>query len=415
MYGVWPYGRSNKNELYDSIFNGAGCNVVRIMNSWDPQKDSAVDEIPMMKEVTATYPEVKVFMASWSPPKYLKTMDTIAGRVGDKFLSLKKVNGKFLYADYATYWYKSIKHFQDAGLKLSWVSIQNEPDWPAYWEGCYLVPTEMDSFASYGKALDAVYTKVKPLNVPLIGPDMTGPTGNIVKETGVRNTLDIYLKNLNQTQLAAFCHHFYNGISASEMRWIRGLYPTTPIYQTEWLTNDTVPLWAGGPTLTWFDHVQVIQNALTCEDISMYLLFSLAYKPASTHCFFSLDSTAPGGYTTRPIYYGFKHFSKSIRRGWKRIGVASSDWTLMMSGFTNEQNDSMTVIVVNTGTEAALRLKNVPAEIDTGVVYRTTRSSTGIQQTRKYETVARFGKPPSSIPVDAYSITTFDLWKAGGK
>jgi glucuronoarabinoxylan endo-1,4-beta-xylanase len=417
MYGVWPYGRPVKNELYDSIFNGAGCNVVRIMNSWEPKKDSAVDEIPMMKEVQALYPQVKVFMASWSPPKYLKAMDTVAGRIGDKFLSLKKVDGRFLYDEYADYWYASIRHFQDNGLKISWASIQNEPDWPAYWEGCYLIPTETDSFASYGKALDAVYRKVQSLGVPLIGPDVTGPIGNILPETGIHNSLDLYLRNLNPDQLYAVCHHFYNGQSPEDMRQVRTLYPGRSIYQTEWLTNDTIPLWTGGPLLTWYDHMQVIQNALTCEDISMYLLFALAYKPLSTHCFFSLDSTAPGGYTTRPIYYAFKHFSRSIHRGWKRVDAAAANGpALSLSAFANDKNDSMAVVVINTGARTMLRLKNVPEGIDTGAVFETSRSgSAGALQSRKYELIARLGKTPPAIPLDACSITTFDLWKAAGK
>ncbi|MCX7727405.1 MAG: hypothetical protein N2053_11235, partial [Chitinispirillaceae bacterium] len=96
MFGVWPYGRKCKDELYDSIFRVARCNIVRIKNDYDPEADTTdsaykeVTEIPMMKEIQEKYPDVKITIASWSPPKYLKEGDTIAGIVNGKKLSLKK-------------------------------------------------------------------------------------------------------------------------------------------------------------------------------------------------------------------------------------------------------------------------------------------------------------------------------------
>jgi len=40
MFGVWPYGHHDKQELYDSIFNEAGCAIVRIGNVYDPARFS---------------------------------------------------------------------------------------------------------------------------------------------------------------------------------------------------------------------------------------------------------------------------------------------------------------------------------------------------------------------------------------
>jgi hypothetical protein len=66
FFGVYPYGRGNKDELYDSIFNKAGINIVRIGNHYDPQENNNVDEIPMMKEIQQKWPHVKVMLTSWS-------------------------------------------------------------------------------------------------------------------------------------------------------------------------------------------------------------------------------------------------------------------------------------------------------------------------------------------------------------
>lgn len=400
MFGMWPYGKSYKDELYDSIFNKAGCNIVRIGNNYDPQKDSAVDELPMMKEVVERYPDVKVFMASWSPPTYLKERDTIAGIVDGVKLSIKKSNGAFMYAEYADYWYKSARYFQDSGLALSWVSIQNEPDWPASWDGCLFLPVE-GTAASYGKALDAVHARFQtlPTPIPLIGPDMTGPRG-------IDYTIDQYIDNMDTGKIDALCHHFYNGDSEAEMRAVRTKVGKKKIFQTEWLVNDTIPRYQGGEILTWFDHAQIIQRALTVEEISMYLVFALSYKVASMHTFFSLD-TLNNTYETRPIYYAFKHFSKSIKRGWKRVGISATG--LQVSAFASDNNDQMAVIVINTGAATTLSLKGLPATIDSGCIYQTTKSG-AYQQSKKYQSLGRFAIPLSEIPLDGSSITTIELW-----
>ncbi|MBN1309332.1 MAG: hypothetical protein JXA18_15515 [Chitinispirillaceae bacterium] len=400
MFRVYPYDRPYQDELYDSIFDKAGCNVVRIINYYDSAvaENGNATEVNMMKDIQEKYPDVKVFMASWSPPNYLKQNDTIAGVVDGTKMSLKKVNDQFVYNEYADYWYNSIKDFLDKGVKLHWVSIQNEPDWPAEWEGCCLAPNESGTIASYAKALDAVYKKVSSLGIPLIGPDMTGPSG-------VNYSLDNYLSAIDKSQIAAVCHHFYNGADVASMRRVKQSYASKPRYQTEYLINEGAE-W-NGRVQTWFDHVQLIQNALVEEELSMYLLFAVAYKEASTHCFFSQD-TINNTYVTRPIYYAFKHFSKSIRRGWKRIGASGG--SLMVSAYANTNNDSMAVVVINTGNAATLTLKGIPESIDTGEVFQTTRSS-GSEQSKKYARIAGFGKTRPVINLDGGSITSVNVWK----
>ncbi|MBN1601094.1 MAG: T9SS type A sorting domain-containing protein [Chitinispirillaceae bacterium] len=398
MFNVWPYGRENKDELYDSIFNKAGCNIVRICNSYDPQNDTEVTEVPMMKEVKERYPQVKIVMASWSPPAYLKHMDTIAGDVNGVKISLKKENGQFMYAQYADYWHKSLVHFKDSGLTPDWVSIQNEPDWPAEWEGCHMLPAESGNSCSYAKALDAVYKKVDGLGVKFIGPDMTGLDG-----VGVQG-LDSYMNAINRNQIVGICHHFYNGADATKMRNVKQKYSSLPRYQTEYLINDN----ASGQT--WFNHLQIIQNALVEEEVSMYLLFALAYKTASTHTFFSLDNENGGPqYKVRPIYFGFKHFSKNIHRGWKRIGASGG--SLKVSAFANAAKDSIAVIIINTGGATTLNLKGIPEVIDTGEAFQTTKINGSVEQSKKYERIAGFGKTRPTINLDASSITTVNLWK----
>jgi O-glycosyl hydrolase len=219
MFGVFPSNgpEAMKDEIYDSLFCKADFNVVRIGNFYDPDQELAaqendtvdfyVGEVPMMLEIQKRWPDIKAFMASWSPPPSIKSNNSIEGKdttTGEK-ATLKQSDGSYMYSEYADYWYKLLEFFTDTGITIDWFSIQNEPDWPADWDGCLLLPTESSSAASYGKALDAVYDRCQPLNIPMIGPDMTGISGID------GNSLQDYMNSLNQDKLHAICHHFSMG------------------------------------------------------------------------------------------------------------------------------------------------------------------------------------------------------------
>ncbi|MBN1603567.1 MAG: hypothetical protein JW915_18295 [Chitinispirillaceae bacterium] len=433
----YPFGRPFQDALHDSIFQKAGINVIRIHNYFDStmENNNVKMEIDMVKGIQAKYPDVKVTMSSWSPPKYLKNRDTIYGMVKDTIyapttdnpdaftlkdrkISLKIENGEFVYDKYADYWYNAVKEFDTNGVKIDWVSIQNEPDWPASWEGCFMLPEEnkADTLAGYGKALDAVFKKFKErgMNVSLIGTDMTGSLG-IRQEDGSYNTIFKYLDALDTSQLVAFSHHFYNGETVGMMDTIRMKYPDKPIFMTEWLTNDNKNRDGHDYTWTWYHQMQIIHKALTHENLSMYVLFALAFGVNSTHTFFSQDP-ANNTYLTRPIYYAFKHYSKSIKRGWKRIDATAGEGgdSLMVSAFSGNGDSSMTIVLINDNDSAAsVTLDGIPDVIDSGVVHMTTRwgnLGTTYEQKRMYELTQIFAKPVPVINVDPYSIATIALF-----
>jgi O-glycosyl hydrolase len=417
VFGIYPFGLANKDELYDSIFNKAGVNIVRIENRYDHVPNNTIDEIAMMTEIQRKWPQVKVILTGWSPPKYLKSNDSTAGLSDGAAATLKKENDAYVYDKYGDWWLKSVKYYDSAGVKMSWLSIQNEPNWPADWRGCYLSPIEVNNCASYGKALKAVYAKIRTADkpVPIIGPDITGIGENYMEEY-------IRSPDMDTSRLSAICHHFYNGADSATMKKMLNLFPPSIyphgrlLYQTEFLFNDGASWPIGSPPKYWFNHAQLIQSALVDEGVSMYNLFALAYKHASTHCFFSLDDENGGpDFTVRPIYYAFKHFSGSIHRGWRRVEASVDQAGLKISAFASVQDDSLAVIVVTgntTGTTMALTLPSGFKEIEVkGDIYQTTESVVTMGEiVKKYNHEGRFS-PSQSIEIAPRSITTIELTK----
>ncbi|MCW8966353.1 MAG: hypothetical protein OQK82_06680 [Candidatus Pacearchaeota archaeon] len=351
----YPWFHPKKEELYDSIFNAARINIVRIGNYYYQETtENRQIETPMMLEIQHRWPEVKTILTSWTPPPFLKSNNSVVGgnEHNDTGTISKNGDGLYMYDEYAYYWMKAVQYFSSNGMKIDWVSIQNEPDCAAWYEGCVLEPYETPTAASYGKALDAVFTTFReflPNPPPLIGPDVVGIYDN--QYTRYLNSTDV-----NRNQLVAYSHHLYNYSGPEWMALPPQQFPDKPIYQTEFLINE------GEAGRTWFDHAVFIHNSLVVENVSMYCIFALTYKPASTHCFFSLDTTGSDWYETRPTYYMFKHFSRSIRRGWRRCEITVDDPALLVSAFCNTYNDSTAIVILNTSTSRNTVTVNVPGK-----------------------------------------------------
>ena len=74
--------------------------------------------IPILKEVLAINPSLKIMASPWSPPTWMKTNGiSMGGHLLKKY-----------YASYANYFIKYIKAMQANGIKLHSITMQNEPE-----------------------------------------------------------------------------------------------------------------------------------------------------------------------------------------------------------------------------------------------------------------------------------------------
>lgn len=106
--------------------------------SW--QRQAATAKLAKAKGVT-------LFATPWTPPAYMKTNNNlISGRLLPEY-----------YADYATHLLGFASFMRDNGAPLYGISIQNEPNWDASYEGCLWNAVEFISFLkSQGARFDAV-------------------------------------------------------------------------------------------------------------------------------------------------------------------------------------------------------------------------------------------------------------------
>lgn len=81
--------------------------------------------IPVMKEILAINPNVKVISAPWTAPRWMKVNNLSELKPYESWTG-GQLNPAY-YQDYATYFVKWIKAFENEGIKIYGVTPQNEP------------------------------------------------------------------------------------------------------------------------------------------------------------------------------------------------------------------------------------------------------------------------------------------------
>lgn len=109
-------GASDLNDhvfSYDDLLNGETDSNLVHFNLGPDLKDI----VPVLKEILAINPAIKILGSPWSAPAWMKTNNDTRGG------SLKKE----YYAAYANYFVKYIKAMQQQGIIIDAITVQNEP------------------------------------------------------------------------------------------------------------------------------------------------------------------------------------------------------------------------------------------------------------------------------------------------
>jgi glucuronoarabinoxylan endo-1,4-beta-xylanase len=354
-YVDWITLNPNKGEIYDVMFRDLGLDVLRIGNWYqardmqDPQIQNTIELVQRAEQSLERFPEV--LMTSWSPPADLKSNGEIANGG-----TLVQRNGSYAYGEFGDWWLESIASYRAAGVPVSYVGIQNEPDFTAAYDSARFSAGE-GQFAGYGQALAAVRQRFATLDSPpaLIGPEVIG--------LNVAN-VSSYLDNLDDNDLDVVAHHLYSGgdpnapdsFNAS-MAQMPGVAAGKPIIMSEFAPE------AQGPQ--FFETAWLIHNALTVEGVSGYLYWALGWRDREGNQpvdpgLVTLEDPRPDappfstekGYAINPTYYAVKHFSKWLDAGYQRVGASSSTNGLRASAYISPADDRLTVVLLNTDAQA---------------------------------------------------------------
>ncbi len=348
---------------YDALFSDAKLTVLRFKNEYEYNKeDHAGNAKTMLRYYQATKQrafaygeEPIVLMSCWSPPGKLKADNDITGNA-----SLKKdENDNFCYEEYAAWWVESIEYYEAQGIKIDFISIQNEPDYAAGYDGCRFEPQETNEYASYSKAYLAVYYAMKD-RFGDASPKMLGPDTMSMKFA----TVNYYMKDIIDTEpesVYGLAHHLYIGGESDDkanradpgsfvinMMDLKSHSNGYKKWQTEFYIGHAL------------ETALIINNSMTYEETNAYLFWSGTWNDESNYFEAGyLMGLRPGimneskrtGWRLTGDYYAIRHFSEFVRPGYTRIKATTKDRTVATSAYISPDASKVALVLINSSNE----------------------------------------------------------------
>jgi glucuronoarabinoxylan endo-1,4-beta-xylanase len=385
-------------RLYDLLFKDLGLSILRIRNTYELDPATFRETAEIVKGAkAATGGGVKIMMSSWSPPVALKSNNRVVGG------TLARRDGKYVYPEFAQWWYDSLRAYAGAGVNVDYLNVQNEVNYEATWDSCHFGPTETTNpdLAGYDNAFEAVWQKLHAEMGPAV-PKMLAPeTSSIVDaKTYIASLPDL-------SQVYGYAHHLYdcNGCGSTPDRYLSKMasidrfnseHGAKPMFQTEYEFEPQT--WTGAMNTALLMH-----NSLTTENVAGYLYWDLFWGTGSG--LVSLDS--PSSFTIKPAYYAFKQYSAFIDSGWQRVEASTDSPGLRISAFVSPDGNKLTAVVINTTleTDVTLTLSLKDGAAWKGEAYRSSQAEQCLR-VRGYA-----GHGPLRLP--ARSITTLSLSRGG--
>ena len=288
-----------------------------------------VDVIPVLKEILAINPKIKILASPWSAPLWMKTNGKAQGGV------LLPED----YPAYAKYWVKYIQGMQAEGITVDALTIQNEPLNEKNTPSMLMLDSEQDDFIAHdlGPAFQKAGVKTKIL---LYDHNLDHPAYvlSILKDPDANKYID------------GSAWHLYGG-KVDAMTQVHDAFPDKTIYFTEQSINDRT----GSTGMNVARPVARVMIGVTRNWSKNVLLWNLAADPqAGPHtdnggcggCYGAL--TIDGDNVTRLVaYYVLGHVSKFVPSGSIRIDSNTLD-TLPNVAFKTPDGKEV-LIVANPG------------------------------------------------------------------
>jgi glucosylceramidase len=293
------------------------------------------DLIPVLKQILAINPNIKILGSPWTAPVWMKTKNSSIGG------SLKPQ----YYAAYSKYFVKYFQGMKAAGIPIDAITIQNEPLYGGNNPSMIMTAIEQASFIKN-----------------YLGPDF--------KANNIDTKIIIYDHNTDRTDypitvmndpdakkyVAGSAFHLYGG-TIDDLAKVKTAHPDKDLYFTE--------MWVGAPgnlanDLSW--HVKNLIIGGTRNWCKNVIEWNLASDPdenphtdgGCTECLGAI--TIDGNSVTRnPAYYIIAHASKFVRPGSVRIGSTSST-TLPNVAFKTPDGKKVMIVLNDSGSLQIFKL-----------------------------------------------------------
>ena len=348
----FAYNHMSTSEIQTLWGTGstAGYNIMRLYIPEDSNNWSVVlPTAQLAKSMGLT-----IFASPWTMPTAWKTNNHVNAVYTDangvqQIGYLKPEN----YQDYALYLNSFVTYLQSNGVDLDYISIQNEPDEMAQYQGCIWTPTQIATFVKdYGHLI----------NCKVIAPESVGFTDNFA---------NAMLNTATMANFEVYGGHQY-GLMQSAYKQFQNY--NKEIWQTEYLIN-----WNSGSqtprdfnwNLDAFNFASSINNSMLGNINAWIHYASKRYYGLMGD---GTNGTASGVITKRG--YILSHFAK-YTTGKTRIAATWGDSTgaLQGSSYISSDGNQVVLMVINPSSNTYNLKVDLPFYTTSGTKVLTNSSS----------------------------------------
>lgn len=350
----YKLGKENREKilkLYFDPIEGIGYNFGRVhINSCDfslgnytyvEEGDQSLETfniqreekavIPMIKEAMK-YNEIALFASPWSPPAYMKTTNRMnkGGKLKEEYFDL-----------WGGYYVKFIKAYQEHGIAIKTITVQNEPKAVAPWDSCIYTAEEERDFVK-----NHLGKKMQDLGVGILFWDHN-------KERVVERATVMLSDEEASKYIQGIAFHWYSGDHFEALQIVHDLYPHKELVFTEGC----------------YEYSRGASEAVKIGERYAHDMIGNFNNHCNAFCDWNLLLNEKGGpnhvgnFCDAPImadtekdeidihmsYYYIGHFSKYIKKGARRI--ASSKWSQDIETVTFKNPDGGIVSIVLNSTD----------------------------------------------------------------
>lgn len=296
--------------------------------------------IPIIKEILAINPTLKIMGTPWTPPRWMKTNNAwTSGELKPE-----------CYQDYATYFVKWIKAFEAEGINIYSVTPQNEPLNRGNSASCYMPWEQERDFVK--SALGPAFVK-NGIDTKIYAFDHNYNYDDISSQKSY--PVNIYNDDEAVSFLAGAAYHNYGG-NKEELTAVHNAAPLMDLVFSE----TSIGTWNNGQDLASRLNADMEEVALGtinrwCKGVIVWNLMLDAdrgpNRPGGCQtCFGAVDiNTDYATYTKNSHYYIIAHLSSVVKPD--AVRIAASGFTangLTYSAFKNTDG-SFALVASNSG------------------------------------------------------------------
>ncbi len=276
--------------------------------------------IPALKEILAINPDLKIVASPWTCPRWMKVKDLEKLEPFESWTS-GRLNPKY-YDDYALYFVKYIEAMRDEGIKITAITMQNEPLNRGNSASLFMTWREQREFVKVlgpkmrGAGLDTeIWAFDHNFNYDDNKPECKDQQGY---------PLRVYEDDEASQYLTGAAYHAYGG-NKEEMKRVRDARPDKGLYFTEQSIGDWGYSFEGD--LMWF--MREVGIGVMNYDCKVIIVWNYMLddkrgpnRPGGCNqCLGAVNISTPDyRFVTRySHFYEIGHFSKVVRTGAVRV------------------------------------------------------------------------------------------------